>query len=100
MMPISDPRDRFFYPNLTLMIDTYILPLQLRDKFYSIQKQLQQASKWRDAICGEPYDLTFLNEMTVTMDVRQELWKYVEVSTHAIKDWKQMLFKKVKLKYL
>ena len=34
--------------------------------------------------------------MTVKMDVRQELWKYVEVSQHTIKDWKQMLFKKVR----
>ena len=25
MMQISDPRDGFFYPTLTLMIDTYIL---------------------------------------------------------------------------
>ena len=24
-MPISDPRDRFFFPSLTLMIDSYIL---------------------------------------------------------------------------
>ena len=45
---------------------------------------------------GEPYSLKFLNEMTVKMDVRQELWKYVEVSQHTIKDWKQMLFKKVR----
>ena len=31
-MPNGDPRDRFFYPTLTLMIDSYnlppILPLQ------------------------------------------------------------------------
>ncbi|KAL3832089.1 hypothetical protein ACJMK2_023767 [Sinanodonta woodiana] len=71
---------------------------KMRERFYAVQKQLQQASKWRDAICAEPYDLTFLNEMTVKMDVRQELWKYVEVSTHAIKDWKQMLFKKMNMK--
>ena len=25
MMPNSDPQDRFFYPTLTLMIDSYIL---------------------------------------------------------------------------
>jgi hypothetical protein len=72
-----------------------LMVLQIRDKFYDIQNQLQKASKWREAICGEPYDLTFLNEMTVKLDVRQELWKYVESSTHAIRDWKSMLFKKV-----
>ncbi|XP_060599368.1 dynein heavy chain domain-containing protein 1-like [Ruditapes philippinarum] len=71
---------------------------QIRDKFYDIQNQLQKASKWREAICGEPYDLTFLNEMTVKLDVRQELWKYVESSTHAIRDWKSMLFKKMNIK--
>ena len=26
VMPISDPRDRFFYPHHTHMIDTYIIP--------------------------------------------------------------------------
>ena len=26
MMPISDPRDRFFYPHHTHMKDTYIIP--------------------------------------------------------------------------
>ena len=25
VMPIGDPPDRFFYPNLTLMIDSYCL---------------------------------------------------------------------------
>ncbi|XP_041378669.1 uncharacterized protein LOC121390863, partial [Gigantopelta aegis] len=67
----------------------------IREKFFSIQIQLQEASTWRTAICGEPYNLKFLNEMTVRMDVRQELWKYVDVTTHAIKDWKQMLFRKI-----
>ncbi|XP_052095798.1 dynein heavy chain domain-containing protein 1-like isoform X11 [Mytilus californianus] len=71
---------------------------RIRDKFYHVQKQLHQASKWREAIVGEPYDLTFLNEITVNIDVLQELWKYIEVSRHAIKDWKQMLFKKMNIK--
>ncbi|XP_052798483.1 dynein heavy chain domain-containing protein 1-like isoform X5 [Mya arenaria] len=70
----------------------------IRDKFYDIQTQLHKASKWREAICGEPYDLAFLTDMMVKLDVRQELWKYVEVSTHAIKDWKSMLFKKMNIK--
>ena len=28
-MPICDPRERFFYPTLTLMMDSYMLPLEL-----------------------------------------------------------------------
>ncbi|KAK6166840.1 hypothetical protein SNE40_023452 [Patella caerulea] len=70
----------------------------IREKFFSIQLQLQNASKWREAICGEAYNLKFLNDMTARMDVRQELWKYVEVSNNAIKDWKQTLFKKMNIK--
>ncbi|GFO14607.1 dynein heavy chain domain-containing protein 1-like, partial [Plakobranchus ocellatus] len=70
----------------------------IREKFFSTQVQLQEASAWRESILGESYSLKFLNEMVMKMDVRQELWKYVEVSTHTIKDWKQMLFKKINIK--
>jgi hypothetical protein len=85
-----------YFPKCTFLLNVSLFFfLQIRDKFYDVQKQLHQASKWREAIVGEPYDLTFLHELTVNIDVLQELWKYVEVSRHAIKDWKQMLFKKV-----
>ena len=30
VMPIGDPRDRFFYPTLTLMIDSYFLSQLLK----------------------------------------------------------------------
>ena len=56
---------------------------------------MQQASRWRESITQEPYDLKFLNLMASAMDIRQELWMYVEVSMHAIKEWKTLLFKKV-----
>ncbi|KAL8594105.1 hypothetical protein ACOMHN_000817 [Nucella lapillus] len=71
---------------------------ELREKFFSTQSQLREASQWRETIVGEPYNLKFLNEMTVRMDVRQELWKYVEATQHTIKDWKQMLFRKMNIK--
>ncbi|XP_056008158.1 dynein heavy chain domain-containing protein 1-like [Ostrea edulis] len=71
---------------------------RIRDRFYEVEHGLQDASKWRDAICGEPYDLDFLSEISTKMDVRQELWKYVEVSMHAIKDCKIMLFKKMNIR--
>ena len=73
-----------------------VLLLQLRQQFYNVQKQMIQASKWRESITQEPYDLKFLSAMASQMDIRQELWMYVEVSTHAIKEWKAMLFKKVR----
>ena len=58
---------------------------------------MEQASKWKEAITGNGYDLKFLQQLALKMDIRQELWKYVEVSTHVILDWKAQLFKKVKL---
>ena len=73
---------------------------QLRDQFYDVRKQMQQASKWKEAITGEPYALEFLSKMALEMDIRQELWKYVEVSAHAIQDWKNQLFSKVREKNL
>jgi len=33
------------------------------------------------------------------MDVRQELWKYFEVSTLAIQEWKATYFKKVAIEF-
>ncbi|XP_025095393.1 dynein heavy chain domain-containing protein 1-like isoform X2 [Pomacea canaliculata] len=71
---------------------------ELREKFFRTQLQLQEASQWREAIVGDPYNLKFLSEMTVRMDVRQELWKYIDVSSSTIKDWKQMLFRKMNIK--
>ena len=41
------------------------------------------------------YDMSRLAHMFQKMTVRAELWKYVDVSTHAILDWKNKLFKKV-----
>ena len=56
---------------------------------------MQQASKWKEAITGEPYDLSFLQQMAVQMDIRRELWKYIQVSQQEICDWKRQLFGKV-----
>lgn len=57
---------------------------------------MQQASKWKEAITGDPYELEFLRKMSLDMNLRMELWKYVEVSTHTIRDWRNQWFKKVK----
>ena len=70
---------------------------RIRDEFYSVQSQMTQASAWKQAITGEPYELDYLHQMAVQMDIRQELWKYIEVSTHEIADWKRQLFRKVEI---
>ena len=56
---------------------------------------MKNVSRWKAAITEEPYNIQFLAEMRAQMDVRQELWKYFEVSTLAIQEWKAACFKKV-----
>ncbi len=68
---------------------------KIRTEFIAVKLELQQTSKWQEAISGEAYPTDFLEPMTVKVDLRQELWKYVEVSTHAIREWRGTLFKKV-----
>ena len=60
---------------------------------------MRKVSRWRTAITNEPYDIQFLVEMRIQMDVRQELWKYFEVSTLAIQEWKNTYFKKVAVQF-
>ena len=71
------------------------IAFQLRERFHELTCQMQQASKWKEAITGEPYDLDFLKDILTQMDLRQELWKYIEVSIHSIREWKTILFRKV-----
>ncbi|XP_035689699.1 dynein heavy chain domain-containing protein 1-like [Branchiostoma floridae] len=69
----------------------------LAEKFGAIQHQMEEISKWREMITGTGYDLSALGFMVGQMDMRRELWKYVEVATYHIKDWKVQLFRKVLL---
>lgn len=71
---------------------------QLRDAFYEVEERVKDASRWKAAITEEPYDVKFLTAMRAEMDVRHELWKYFEVSTLAIQEWKATYFKKVGFK--
>lgn len=68
---------------------------KIREEYHDIQKRMNQASKWREAIVGEPYDLEFLHKMGVKINIRQELWKYMEITSYSIKEWKKCLFTKV-----
>jgi len=56
---------------------------------------VEDINQWKEAITGEPYDLDFLGETSAKMDVRQELWKYFEVSSLLIREWSEAAFKKV-----
>ena len=71
--------------------------MQLRDEFITIKKQMEQASKWKEAITGQIYDIEHLQNWASKIEIRQEMWKYVEVSTHHIKDWKNQLFSRVRI---
>nr|XP_006818816.1 PREDICTED: uncharacterized protein LOC100376274 [Saccoglossus kowalevskii] len=67
---------------------------KLREQFDEVQTKMVKYSKYREAILGEPYDVSGLTDMMKRMEVRAELWKYVEVSTFAIQEWMQQLFKR------
>ena len=61
MMPISDPRDRFFYPHHTPMKDTYISSDEitvslnsLRNKIMAPNKQEYLSSKTNMFVCLVP----------------------------------------------
>lgn len=69
--------------------------MQIRERFREVRRELEQMSKWKEMIVGHGYELAYLQEINNDIDVRQELWKYFEVSSHAIKDWKSQLFRKV-----
>ena len=56
---------------------------------------MSQSNKWREAITGEPFEMSVVNEMMNQLDLLQELWQYIEITTHQIKDWKNQLVKKV-----
>ena len=60
MMPIGDPLDKFFYPTLTLMIDTYIFAE--RNGSYDA-RNIAALPVQTDQLCGSP-------------DVVQYLWSY------------------------
>ncbi|KAK2191139.1 hypothetical protein NP493_59g03002 [Ridgeia piscesae] len=76
----------------------FLDPKQDATEILTELKEMQQASKWKEAITGEPYDLDFLKDMMTQMDLRQELWKYIEVSVHSIREWKTILFRKLQTK--
>ncbi|XP_070566099.1 dynein heavy chain domain-containing protein 1-like isoform X2 [Ptychodera flava] len=67
---------------------------ELRDQFHTVQTQMIKYSAYREAILGEPYDVSSLTGMLRKMEIRAELWKYVEVSTFTIQDWMRQLFRK------
>ncbi|XP_066302844.1 dynein heavy chain domain-containing protein 1-like [Branchiostoma lanceolatum] len=70
----------------------------LAEKFRAVQHKMEEISRWREMITGTGYDLSALGFMVGQMDVRRELWKYVEVATYHIKDWKVQLFRKMNVK--
>lgn len=60
---------------------------------------MKNASRWKAAISEEPNGMQSMTEMRHQMDVRQELWKYFEVATLAVHEWKATYFKKVGIKF-
>ncbi|CAI9742248.1 Hypothetical predicted protein [Octopus vulgaris] len=68
---------------------------EIRLEFQGNQESLLNLNKWKKAICGESYDLSFLNGMVTEMDARFDLWKYLRSTIEHTSEWKKMLFKKM-----
>eukprot|EP00106_Octopus_bimaculoides_P016654 XP_014784096.1 PREDICTED: dynein heavy chain 8, axonemal-like [Octopus bimaculoides] len=68
---------------------------EIRLEFQETQESLLNLNKWKKAICGESYDLSFLNGMVTQMDGRFDLWKYLRSTIEHTSEWKRMLFKKM-----
>ncbi|XP_041479286.1 dynein heavy chain domain-containing protein 1-like isoform X6 [Lytechinus variegatus] len=68
---------------------------QLFNKFTRVNSRINECSEHKMKITGQKYDVSELTEMFQAMTVRHQLWKFVEVSTGGIVDWKQMLFRKM-----
>ena len=57
MMPISDPRDRFFYPHHTPMKDTYILAHGLRQLTRDVKSDVSCLQTNLRAVTKNPNDV-------------------------------------------
>ena len=68
---------------------------QLRDKFVDVCNKLSDLSKCQAIILGEEYDLKHVTDILHAIEKRQELWRYCDTSSHAIREWLQTVFKKV-----
>ncbi len=70
--------------------------LQLVDAFVEVRKEIERASKSKEEISGEGYDIEFVKELSLRITSRQEMWKYVGISRQCIRDWKRRSLKKVR----
>nr|XP_039270899.1 dynein heavy chain domain-containing protein 1-like isoform X1 [Styela clava] len=63
-------------------------------KFFATRRQLQDLSSCRESVEGKKYELGELDGMSKVMEDRLELWKYINISTQTIKEWKNTLFRR------
>ncbi len=53
---------------------------------------------WRELITEKSIDLTFIKKLSEQLVTRKDLWKYYEVTTQHVKDWKNWPIKKLNIK--
>ncbi|XP_074658718.1 dynein heavy chain domain-containing protein 1-like, partial [Tubulanus polymorphus] len=71
---------------------------QLFAQFIKIRDKLHEVSDWKKTITGESCDLEYLKDLQAKMEIRHELWKYLDTSISTIQDWRNMLFRKLNVK--
>jgi len=71
-----------------------------------LEKQLRQYAEWRTLLAAnslsstdenrvDSNDLNNISQWSIRIDLRKDLWKYVEITASAIKEWKNTLINKV-----
>jgi hypothetical protein len=71
-----------------------------------LEKQLRQYAEWRILLAANSLSLTTEDEIdstdidnvgqwSIQIDLRKDLWKYVEITASSIKEWKNTFINKV-----
>jgi hypothetical protein len=71
-----------------------------------LEKQLRQYAEWRTLLAANSLsstnedqvdnaDINNITKWSIKIDLRKDLWKYVEITTSSIKEWKNTFINKV-----
>jgi hypothetical protein len=71
-----------------------------------LEKQLRQYAEWRTLLAANSLsstnedqvdnaDINNITKWSIKIDLRKDLWKYVEITASSIKEWKNTFINKV-----
>lgn len=74
-----------------------------------LEKQLRQYDEWQKLLAANTFnagnddqneneDIQNVSRWSIEIDLRKDIWKYVEITTSTIKEWKNTFINKVSKK--